>query len=696
MCITYAMLLCRRRLNRRAAVASLQAMSAVNSREAAAPAVSMADGSARPSGPQTTLLVLVLIVGAAVMLVHWPATTARVLSFDDGQYLLENRLVRNPSWDSVLTFFREWDAPSTVEGYYQPLSMTSLMLDVALGGRPDNLRPFHITSLVLHVLNSVLIVVVLYLLFGNVWIAAAVGLLFGVHPLTVEPIPWIGERKTLLAGLFVFSCLACYVLYARRRDRWLYAAALGLFVLALLSKPTSTPLPVLLLLLDYWPLRRLRVGVLLEKLPFFVLAGLAAWVTFVSQAATATVKMPGERGLLTLLFTICHNIVFYLYQIVWPANLTSHHPFPDPFDMTHPMVCAGVIGMVVLVVGLLAVWRWTRAPLTGWLIFFVAIFPTLGVIGFTNVVVSDKFVYVPGLGLLMVLAWALARGWDALGPPRQLTAGRVGVLVVLLLAAGAEAVGTRRHLARWQDTETLYRYMLTLAPDAEPLHRHLGLEMLKQGRTDEALVFLRKAAELDPSDYFVRNNMGATLADVGMQLESEARALYQEGRALIAQELVDDAKIKMDRSQELAGEAQAKYAEAAEQFRASIHLRPGDAWGYSNLGRVLGRMGRPDEAIEQLEKAKAVDPTAADVYVALATLQAQQREFGDAAANYRQAITVDRSFVNAYIGLGLCLIDLREPDEAVRVLEEAERIEPGNSKVKAVLERARRVAGGGA
>ncbi|MFH0980558.1 MAG: glycosyltransferase family 39 protein, partial [Planctomycetota bacterium] len=233
------------------------------------------------TGPHRGLLaVLILVVALTVAAVHWPALSAQTLSFDDAQYLTKNLLVQNPSWASAGRFLREVLEPSTVSGYYQPLAMISLMLDHALGGRADQLRPFHRTSLILHISNTALVIVLLYLLFRQAWVAVAVGLLFGLHPLTVEPIPWIGERKTLLATFFALCCFITYVGYARRRSWKRYVACLVWFVLALMSKPTTTPLPVLLLLLDYWPLRRLNKRAVLEKVPFLIIAGLSAVITF--------------------------------------------------------------------------------------------------------------------------------------------------------------------------------------------------------------------------------------------------------------------------------------------------------------------------------------------------------------------------------------------------------------------------------
>ena len=186
--------------------------------------VATSDGGTARSAMRLTLLVLG--VCAIVGFTHWPALSAGAFSHDDFYYVTNNPLVQNPGWSSAATFAREVFEPSTVPGYYQPLTMISLMLDYAMGGRLDNLMPFHRTSLLLHVVNTALVAVLLYALFGRLWSAGVVALLFGVHPLTVEPIPWLGERKTLLAAFFALTSILCYVRWTRQRGALAFVGCL--------------------------------------------------------------------------------------------------------------------------------------------------------------------------------------------------------------------------------------------------------------------------------------------------------------------------------------------------------------------------------------------------------------------------------------------------------------------------------------
>jgi len=461
----------------------------------------------------------VLIVAAAcvlVFIVHWPALSAKALSFDDSQYLTRNVLVQNPSWASAKRLLTEILEPSTVGGYYQPLAMISLMIDYALGGREKNLMPFHRTSLILHAVNTALIIVLLYLLFGQIWVAAGVGLFFGVHPMTVEPIPWVGERKTLLAAFFSLWSLIFYLRATsdQRRAAKFYIGSLVAYLLALMSKPTSVPIPAVMLLLDYWPLRRLNWRVVLEKIPFFVLGGVFAVITYISQSRTIGARSPGEFGIGRVFLVICHNIVFYLYKIVWPVNLTSHYAFPHPLNLSQSAVLAGVIGTFILILLLAISLHWTRAALAGWLAFFVAMLPTMQIVGFSDVIASDKFAYLPSVGLLMVLAsfliWLFGKSYVAERPIL-----RVILVVTVLIPAGLESIATRRYLVYWQDSVSLYEHMLAIAPHSASLHNGLGNVFYSQGRVGEAIDQYQEAMLLDPGEASTYNNMGTALLAQG-------------------------------------------------------------------------------------------------------------------------------------------------------------------------------------
>jgi len=688
--------------------------------------------------PTVLLAGLIALVLCAVLTAHWPALSARATCFDDPQYLTNNLLVQNPSWTSAWRFLTEVLDPSTVEGYYQPLAMISLMLDYAMGGRIDNLTPFHVTSLSLHVINTLLVIVLLYMLFGKVWPAAMVGLLFGVHPLTVEPIPWVGERKTLLAAFFTLWSLIIYVRFTRKRNWRLYAGCLVMYVLALMSKPTATPLPALLLLLDFWPLRRLSKRSVIEKLPLFVVGGISAIITYISQSRSmAGVALPAKFGLEPVILVFCHNIIFYLYKFIWPVNLSAHYAFPEPLALSDPMLLAGVIGTCILIPLLVISLRWTRAALTGWLFFFVAILPTMQIISFTNVIACDKFAYLPSVGLLMVLTAFL--GW--LCRADKPVVRHVIAVIIILILAGAETVVTRRYLVHWRDTLSFHEHMLTIAPNAAPLHNNLANALHSQGRfeeaishyyqalhigskparplnnlgkafwmegkLDEAVSYFRQALKIEPNDATVNYNLGGVLSEQGKL--DEAIVHYKQalrtkpdfveahrslGQALLAQgksdeaadhfrqvlrTTPDDTKVRYNLGVVLSG--QGRLDEAVSHFHRVLRTDPNHVGAHNNLAITLRAQGKLDEAVEHFRQALQIEPHHPDLHSNLALALASQDKLEEAISHYQQALQLKPDSVIAHSNLGKVLLNQDRLDEAIGHFRQALQIKPDYAEV---------------
>jgi len=624
------------------------------------------------------LAVLASVVAVVVLATHWPALGSRALFFDDAMYLTQNKLVRNPSWSGAGRFLREVTEPSTVRGYYQPLSMISLMLDRALGGRVDDLRPFRRTSLGFHVMNSVLVIVFLYLLFGNAWVAAMAGLLFGVHPLTVESVAWLSERKTMLAAFFALLCLVLYVRYTRRPGWGGYGACAGMYVLALMSKPISTPLPAVLLLLDYWPIRRLNRRTVLEKVPLFVIGGLFAIITVVSQARAASVQMPSQYAAVRIPLTLCRNIIFYLYKVIWPADLSVYYPFPKSLTLSDPMVFAGVVGTCVLVPVLLISVRWTRALLVGWLIFFVAIFPSMGVVGFSQFIAGARYVYLPSIGLLIALAWFLARLWGASSGRWPITGRQLGTLAGVLILAGSEAAATRAYLWHWQDKESLFRFMLTLDPNQPALHNGLGGALADQGEFDQAVWHFETALRLNPRGGVPRKNLAAVLVRQGRMVE----ALKQYERILQRRPDFSDMHCKVGAVLLNLGQVD----RAVDHLAEALRLDPNVAEAHANLGVALGRLGKLDRAIEHLRRAVQLEPGLSVPRRNLCKVLAQTGAVDEAVDAYRRLLQIHPRDAEAHYRLGVLLDRQAKTEEARAAYREALRIDPGHAQARRALE----------
>lgn len=667
----------------------------------------LSEGGAAKSRDRLILGIGIVAACAIVAFAHAPALTARALYLDDGEFIIENPLVLHPSIESARRFMSEVLEPSTVSGYYLPLSMISLMLDVAMGGGPDHPAIFHRTSLVLHLVNTALIILILHRLFKRPVVASVVGLLFGAHPLTVEPIAWLGERKTLLCTFFFLASILAYLSYTERRRGSRYAASLALFVLALLSKPTCTPMPLVLLLIDWWPLGRLTRKAVVEKIPFLAVAALFAAITLISHERTSNVSDVAAASPIRAIFILCHNIIYYLHEIVWPRRLQPLYLLPNPLDLSNRMVLIGVIGTAILIPAMLVSLRWTRAYLTGWLIFFVAIFPTLGVVQFTEYLAWDKYVYLPAIGLLLIVAWALCRAADGVERLAIPYFGRLALYGGLTLLIGLEILGTRRQLAVWQDSETLVHYALAHEPRSGILHHRLGGMLEAAGKPEEAFKEYETAVRLMPNNPFAQNSLALALAARGRDREAadhfktalrvkhipfEAHYNYgvflaKRGRRREAieqfqaalQRRPDFTEARVHLANALADEG--RFADAVEDYRAALKNEPNSANVHNNLGTALRGMGHVDEAIAEYQKALAIDPRYASSMINLANALRQKGRLDEAIEKYRAAIALDSSLGAAHFNIGTALFEKKKYAEAEAALREAVRLLPKNADV---------------
>lgn len=581
------------------------------------------------------LALLALALSALTLAVHWPVLSAQALSFDDAQFVTENYLVQHPSWHSAGRFFGEILNPSTVHGYSLPLSMTSLMLDWALGGRADYLFPFHRTSLALHVANVILVLLLVYSCFGNPWSAAAVALIFGLHPLTVEPIAWVGERKTLLAAFFSLIALLCYVRYARSGSRILLGGAVALYVLALLSKPTAWPLWLCLFVLDYWPLDRLNRRTIIEKWPLVIVATLSAAVTLISHENTAGVSSTKSLG--QLLLQPAYLLPFYFGKIVWPTNLTPVYVMPSPMSATNPLVLAGAAACLGLAVVVVASLQRTRGLLAGVLFFVLMLAPTLGLIQYSWVVASDKYVYLAGVGLLLPAAFLLGR-WM---PRERIAESRPAgaVLTVVAVIALVEAVGCRTYLRQWRTSETFARHVVRLAPLSPYTHSLLGNALLEAGKGEEALATYRKVLEIDPGHPRWHYVYAFSLARLGRTDE----AIVHYRLAIEA----DPQNVEAHNNLANLLARRGAYDEARPHYTRVLELRPDSPEAHYNLANTYLALKQPQAAIPHLQAALQKVPGRAQLHFKMGVALEETGQFRAAAAAYQQALQLNPRYRDA-------------------------------------------------
>ncbi len=620
----------------------------------------------RETGPWSTGYAILGFFGVAVVVaaVHWPGAGAKAFFTDDPQYLLNNPLVKNPGWRSAERFLTEVDRPSSVEGYYHPLTMLSLMADYAAAGRSLEPARYRATNVVLHGLNAGLVTLLAWLLCRRIGPAVAAGLLFGMHPTTVEAVIWIAERKTLLASLFGLLSLLAYVGHVRRPRRWTLPACLVAFLLALLAKPIVVPLPLFMILLDWWPMRRLHSTrdwsrSVLMKWPLLALSVVFAVITYVSQSRASTAELPTDWTPLRAPLVACYNLAFHVRNFVWPMDLYPFHPYVEPFSLSQPAYLVAVI-----TVGTLALSAWlVHRRIPGWsfalLFFFVAAFPTLGLIGFGRSIVQEKYAYFPSVGAYLAVAALIAWLWER-GRARSWRAVIPAACAVLAVAWSA---GAWRQQHFWRDDDTLYGHVLQMAPDADLPRLNYGVVLYDRGDYSAAVGQYREVIRLRPRDPDAYNNLGNALWALGQHeeaMDAYAAALERSpGHA--------DAHVGLGYALSQAG----KLDEAIEHYRRALAGRPNHVRAWNNLGNALLNRSEVQPAIEALQKALAVDPNSPDTHTNLATALATAGRLDEAVVHYRRALAVNPDLGEAHYNLAHVLARLGRPDEARQHLRNA-------------------------
>jgi tetratricopeptide (TPR) repeat protein len=553
--------------------------------------------------------------------------------YDDDLYVSENPRVR-----AGLRLEGVGWAFSTLEaGNWHPATWLSHMLDVDLFGMDPGAH--HRTSLALHAVNGVLLFVLLRWTTGALWRSAFVAALFALHPLHVESVAWIAERKDVLSALFWLLSTLAYARYARDASLPYYALALGLFALGLMAKPMLVTLPLVLLLLDVWPLGRTRLyapkrgfggrpasvaWLLAEKLPWLGLAALSSLVTLAAQSAGGAVKDLSVHTLGTRAATALVAYVAYAWKALWPSDLAVFYPHPLAWSAWQ---VAGAAAFLVAVSALaLATARRRPWLAVGWLWYLGTLVPVIGLVQIGNQWRADRYSYLPLIGLFIFVSW---------GAPDLLSRWRhsrralavAGAAVVAL--CGATTVAQVRH---WRDTETLFQRALVATRDNYVAHTALASQRAREGQLTLAIDGYRTALRINP-DYGV--------------------AHYNLAKALVLQSRLD---------------------EALEHFRALLELRPDDPQAHFILGYVMQRLGDPAQAAEHLASGLALEPDAVEARTQLGVAQLQLGRNAEAVRSFRRALAVDPDAPQALFYLGAAYGAAGRRTEAAESLERAARL----------------------
>jgi Tfp pilus assembly protein PilF len=545
-------------------------------------------GSAPKPAPATVSQAIWVYLGLAALNL---AIYARTLGFDfvtwdDPQYITEN-----PYLPQGLTWSSAWWALTTgYRFYWHPLTWLSYLLDYEMfeywaGG-------YHAVNVLLHIASTFVLFAALKQMTGAMWRSAFVAALFAVHPLHVESVAWISERKDALSALFWMLAMWGYARYARQPSKGRYAAVLALFAAGLMAKPSVVTLPFALLLLDFWPLGRMpnRAALhrlIVEKIPLFALSGVISIVTYLTQRSEGAVATFDALPLAMRIENGLVSYVAYLVKTVWPGDLAALYPFL-------PLPAWKIAGAVLVLAAIsAAVYRFAaRRPYlaTGWLWYVGTLVPVIGLVQVGGMSMADRFTYLPHFGLFVIAAWGVAEA-----------AARWGVSKTALAAAGGiavlgYAVAASRQVEAWRDSVILWERTLAVTEANYRAHNNLGVELRNRRRTAEAAEHFREAVRIRANFAEGHNNLGGALAEQG------------------------------------------HLAEAIEHYSQALRLRPGYSDAHNNLGVAFANQGKTDEAIREFQESLRIDPNQADAHSNLAVMYETSGRVEEAIQHFNAAL----------------------------------------------------------
>ena len=561
---------------------------------------------------------LCVLLGAVTFVVYLPVCNHEFVRYDDDLYVTENPHVTSGlSWLNV-----KWAFTTGYASNWHPLTWLSLMLDCTVFGVKSG--PLHLVNLAFHITNTLLLLMLLNRLTKRLWPSLWIAALFALHPLHVESVAWVAERKDVLSTLFWLLTMMAYTRYAKHPSLGRYSLTFILFILGLLSKPMLVTLPFVLLLLDYWPLNRIQPSkasqsgiqnLILEKLPFLILAVISCLITYSVQqkgGAMAVIPFP-ER--------IANAVVSYLAYIgkmFVPVRLAVLYPYPLG---SLPIVKVVVSAMILILVTMIIVYygRCYKYLIFGWLWYLGTLVPVIGIVQVGVQAMADRYTYIPLIGLFIILAFAVVDLLDSVPFKRPI------VCTFAALCLLACALITTKQLTFWNNNTSLFEHTLAVTENNVPILNNYANILNKLGRHAEAAKYFLESLRLRPHSIEIRNNFGNTLKSMG------------------------------------------KLNEAVEQYQIVLKDKPDYAITHYNLGIALDMEGKYDEAIEQFRRYLGPD---ADLPRSGVTAETTER--------FKKLLASKTDTIEVLSLLGQAFAQKKEPDLAVRYYQQALMLDPGN------------------
>lgn len=690
--------------------------------------------------PQNKRLLIIICLGLSIstVIAFLPVLKADFINYDDPQYVTSNPYVMlGLSLDGI-----RWAFTFIHSSNWHPLTWLSLMLDrTVLGPNPQS---FHLVNLLLHIVNTVLLFIVLNRFTKIIFPSAFVAALFALHPLHVESVAWIAERKDVLSTLFWLLTMLAYIRFIEQPSTKKYLVILVTFALGLMAKPMLVTLPFVLLLLDYWPLERtgekILSNLLREKIPLFILSAVSCGITFFAQKTGGAVSPLRVFSFSARFTNAVVSYTLYIAKLFPPFNLAIFYPHPQNSLPLWQVILSAIILLAISVI-VLALAKTHKYLLVGWLWYLGTLIPVIGLVQVGAQAMADRYTYVPLIGLFIMITWAvrdIAAQWQKTKP---FFIAASAILLVLFMTL------TYEQTSYWRDSITLFYHAVNVTANNDVAYSNLGVALAETGHLDEALVNFEQALKIRPKNPEANFNIAETLAKQGKHDEavawynrvlkltpgdahtyiSLATAKIQQGRfdeavaicregishnpekpqlysnlglALLQMEKIDEAVTELETAVKFGGDSMAynnlalavsskgNYNAALEYYRKAIRLDPKNAEGYYNLGNLYLTIGKPDKAAEEYKQAILLNPKYVKAYGNLAVTFARLNRPAEAIENFTKVTELEPNNIDAHFNLAAALLEQGQFEKAAEHYRKVLSLDPNDTEAHKGLEAA--------
>lgn len=584
------------------------------------------------------LVCLFLVI--TTLSVYWQVKNHAFVNYDDESYVTNNHYVLNGLTLKGIT----WSLTAAHASNWHPITWLSHMTDSQLYGM--NAGMHHLTNVLFHIINTLLLFLVFRRMTGDIWRCGFVAALFALHPVHVESVAWVAERKDVLCSFFWLLSMWSYARYVELSELNRYLLVLMFFLLGLMAKPMIVTLPFVLLLLDYWPFKRFQIGksrfddesqqrptalgLIWEKMPFFILSAASSVATYLAQQSGEAVKSLDAFPFQDRIVNAMVSYVSYIGKMIWPRNLAVFYPYPEMI----PLWQAAGAGLLFACITVLVLRASRSKPYlaVGWLWYVGTLVPVIGLVQIGLHSMADRYTYIPLIGIFIIIAWGVP---DLVPKWRYRKAGLAAIAGAILSILMA---GTWIQAGYWTSSIKLFEHALEVTANNYVAHHKLGEALASQGKTAEAISHYSEALRIKPDFVGAHLNLGLALV------------------------------------------AQGKVNEAIDHFSEALRIRPGYVDAHNNLGVALEKQGRTAEAVQHYIEALRIKPDYAEAHNNLGIALEEQGRNTVAIRHYLEALRIKPDFADAHLNLGVALIAEGKVDEAIDHFLEALRLNPRSAE----------------